>query len=241
MGTYYDVETGLYYLQSRYYNPEWGRFISADGYLSTGQGILGYNMFAYCGNSPVLRTDYTGEIWVSAIIFAGIVSVLTVALSGGSPQGPPRRELANAPDLDINTAPWDSYDCYGNAIGKQTTLNPKGYFNGASTEEVFAMVVNDLGDDNVRKLDSINDPIGDDEYMVALKCGPTDFHFIRRTEQGWYNKSGLAEGVYIPESIVKQDIWYAMYSENGQMYFSDQYYYDDETYYLALKKEWDKS
>ena len=77
--------------------------------------------------------------------------------------------------------------------------------------------------------------------MVALKCGPTDFRFVRRTEQGWYNKSGLAEGGYIPESIVKQDTWYAMYSKNGRLYCSDQYYYDGETYYLAVKKEWDKS
>ena len=61
MGTYYDVETGLYYLQSRYYNPEWGRFISADGYISTGQGILGYNMFAYCGNNPPNKVDYSGN------------------------------------------------------------------------------------------------------------------------------------------------------------------------------------
>ena len=46
-GYYYDVETGLYYLQSRYYNPEWGRFINADAYISTGQGLIGNNMFAY--------------------------------------------------------------------------------------------------------------------------------------------------------------------------------------------------
>ena len=39
-GYVYDTETGLYYLQSRYYNPGWGRFINADGYASTGQGIM---------------------------------------------------------------------------------------------------------------------------------------------------------------------------------------------------------
>ena len=35
-GYYYDTETGLYYLQSRYYNPEWGRFLNVDAYISTG-------------------------------------------------------------------------------------------------------------------------------------------------------------------------------------------------------------
>ena len=47
-GYYYDSETGFYYLQSRYYDPENHRFINADSYASTGQGFLGVNMFAYC-------------------------------------------------------------------------------------------------------------------------------------------------------------------------------------------------
>ena len=44
-GYVYDYETGFYYLQSRYYDPETGRFISADSYVSTGTGLLGCNMF----------------------------------------------------------------------------------------------------------------------------------------------------------------------------------------------------
>ena len=62
-GYYYDSETELYYLNSRYYDPETGRFINADGYVSTGQGVLGNNMFAYCGNNPVVRVDFGGEHW----------------------------------------------------------------------------------------------------------------------------------------------------------------------------------
>ncbi len=59
-GYVYDSETGYYYLNSRYYDPETGRFINADGYVSTGQGILGNNMFAYCGNNPVNNIDPKG-------------------------------------------------------------------------------------------------------------------------------------------------------------------------------------
>ena len=62
-GYVYDTETGLYYLQSRYYNPTWGRFINADGYASTGQGIIGNNMFAYCGNNPVKHLDPQGTFF----------------------------------------------------------------------------------------------------------------------------------------------------------------------------------
>ena len=62
-GYYYDSETGFYLTGTRYYDPEIGRFINADGYVSTGQGVLGNNMFAYCGNNPVNRADPTGMFW----------------------------------------------------------------------------------------------------------------------------------------------------------------------------------
>ena len=53
-------ETELYYLQSRYYDPEAGRFINADAFVSTGQDVLGNNMFAYCLNNPINYTDANG-------------------------------------------------------------------------------------------------------------------------------------------------------------------------------------
>jgi len=59
-GYVYDWETGLYYLQSRYYDPEVGRFISADVLLSTGQGVLGHNCYAYCLGNPVGMVDDGG-------------------------------------------------------------------------------------------------------------------------------------------------------------------------------------
>ncbi len=61
---YYDVETGLYYLHSRYYDPRTGRFISPDStdYLDPSM-ISGMNLYAYCGNNPVNRSDLTGTFW----------------------------------------------------------------------------------------------------------------------------------------------------------------------------------
>ena len=67
-GYVYDEETGWYYLQSRYYNPEIGRFVSADVYLSTGQGVLGHNAYAYCLNNPINRSDSSGAIPVTDIL-----------------------------------------------------------------------------------------------------------------------------------------------------------------------------
>ena len=57
----YDTETGLYYLQSRYYDPVTCRFINADSYISTSDDIDGFNMFAYCNNNPVIFSDPTGN------------------------------------------------------------------------------------------------------------------------------------------------------------------------------------
>ena len=60
-GYVYDSETGLYYLQSRYSDPEIGRFINADAFVSTGQGFVGNNMFAYCLNNPINGSDPCGS------------------------------------------------------------------------------------------------------------------------------------------------------------------------------------
>ena len=245
-GYYYDTETGLYYLNSRYYDPEVGRFINADGYVSTGQGVLGYNMFVYCGNNPVNRKDPTGRFWITAIIVTAVVAVCTLGLSGCSAPSAPsvsRSDLANAPDLDISTASPSSYNCYGNGIRKQINTNPTGYTRGDSTRKTFESVKKDLGSNNVRELTSINDPVGDDEFKVALKCGPVDYHFIRLDGDKWYNKSGTAPGLYIDQSVVAGDIWYAMWMNNGQAYIGDPRYgypyYNDETIYFAVKVGWD--
>lgn len=78
-GYYYDTETGFYYLQSRYYDPVTHRFINADSYSSTGQGIIGYNMFAYCNNSPVIQADHTGEFGLLTLVSAVVSAAVNVA------------------------------------------------------------------------------------------------------------------------------------------------------------------
>ena len=60
-GYYYDTETGLYYLQTRYYDPEIGRFITIDdvAYLAP-DTVGGLNLYAYCNNNPVMCVDPKG-------------------------------------------------------------------------------------------------------------------------------------------------------------------------------------
>ena len=83
-----DTESGLYYLQSRYYDPQVGRFINADAFVSTGQGLLGNNMFAYCMNNPVMGCDPYGnapEWWqwaISGTMFVAGVALVATGVGG---------------------------------------------------------------------------------------------------------------------------------------------------------------
>jgi len=84
-GYRYDSETGLYYLQSRYYNPEWGRFINADVLVSTGQGLHSHNMFAYCNNNPVNYSDSNGLFPIATVtgaLIGGIAGGIRAHLNG---------------------------------------------------------------------------------------------------------------------------------------------------------------
>ena len=80
-GYVYDTETELYYLQSRYYDPEIGRFINADAhqYMGIDGTLQSYNLFAYCSNDPVNHSDATGRNPViSGLIGAGIAAVCSL-------------------------------------------------------------------------------------------------------------------------------------------------------------------
>ncbi len=88
---YFDIEIGLYYLQTRYYDPETGRFISMDdiSYIDP-ESIHGLNLYAYCDNNPVMRTDSQGTNWWTdfwnsvagaiAKISIGVVLIGTLAI-----------------------------------------------------------------------------------------------------------------------------------------------------------------
>lgn len=64
---YYDQETKLYYLNSRYYNPEWGRFINADGIIGISIDNLGCGLYIYCGNNPITNVDLSGNSFLKKI------------------------------------------------------------------------------------------------------------------------------------------------------------------------------
>ncbi len=83
-GYFYDVETGLYYLQSRYYDPSTGRFLNADAVVSgVGGDVIGGNMYAYCFNNPINMEDPSGNWpkWAKKLAAAAAVVAVTAAVA----------------------------------------------------------------------------------------------------------------------------------------------------------------
>ena len=230
---------------SRYYDPVTHRFINADGYFQSGGDILDANMSAYCGNNPIIRSDPDGKFW--GIVIGIVAAIVTTVVLSSCSSSKPRSDLASANTIVNNTASElsrlrnDSYNCYGNGIGKQTNTSPTGYTPGDSTRKTFNAVKNDLGTANVRELSGISAPIEPNEFKVAMRCGPSDYHFIRQLSDGsWYNKSGLTTGLVIPESYVingpyGDGMWYGVSEEHG----ISLPLYDDEIIYFAVKIGWD--
>ncbi len=112
----YDAEMGVTYLQSRYYSPEWGRFLNADVYVDTEQGMFSCDMYAYCENDPVNRIDTAGESYKITVNSNGSFSV------SGSFTLP-----------TWNPSFWNSStyvgkaNCYLYAINAMTTIVDKSY------------------------------------------------------------------------------------------------------------------
>lgn len=125
---------------------------------------------------------------------------------------------------------------------------PSGYYIGATAKEVFGMVQRDLGGEQNCRISSFDDAVPDGWYKVALMCSSTDYHFIRLTENGWYNKSGndsQVGGCYIPEDMVNCNRWYACGEVEGQNYiFNLPGYpiYESPTgpIYFIVRIGWDK-
>ena len=89
---YFDTETGFYYLKSRYYDPQVGRFINADGIdeAHDAKGIVnGLNLYSYCNNNPVMHRDDDGDSWWKWLVGAVVVAVAAVAVvvTGGAAAG----------------------------------------------------------------------------------------------------------------------------------------------------------
>ena len=92
----------MYYLKSRYYDPEICRFINADGYASNGQGVIGCNSFAYCNNNPIIYIDSDGNSPLIGLVW-GLVASIGLLLEIKGIQNTSENNRANAL-IDANEA-----------------------------------------------------------------------------------------------------------------------------------------
>ncbi len=137
---YYDVETRLYYLQTRYYDPEVGRFISQDDVdYAEPEVINGINLYAYCGNNPVMNVDPNGT-W-----FFTFLAILAGLLLGGVISGV--NSVMNASENEDKFGAFlggfvnGVFSSLGVAIGVAT-----GGVGGAIISTVFGFVGGFAGD-----------------------------------------------------------------------------------------------
>lgn len=182
-GYVYDEETELYYLQSRYYDPEMGRFINADAFTSTGQGLLGNNMFAYCGNNPIARADHAGTSWLKTAIkgivkhivkpikkfIESCVSKIDKTYSVGITAGGSLATLAGSGQVGV------SVDTKGNvaiqktnAVGGTSSTSKTGFVGGVYSMHTNAPTIYDLNGYGAQAGGTIAIPVGNIYTAAAV-------------------------------------------------------------------------
>ena len=228
----------MYYLQSRYYDAKICRFINADIYVSTGQGVLGNNMFAYCGNNPVNRVDPTGKIWWLVAAVAVVVVACTVVLSGCSKE--PTSDVGAAQPYVNMSGSNDptSPNCYAYAIGSPVNEQPgatSGRYptNWNDVYDVGKSVEADLRAKGytVRVISGPDAKVYENEFKIALRVGTNpfaydpytgqlyyDYHFMRQTNTGqWAEKHGYGgDSVLWPSGMTPNNIPWTL---NGALYY----------------------
>ena len=137
-GYYFDVETGLYYLNTRYYDPSICRFINADdiSYIEP-ETINGLNLYSYCLNNPIFYVDPDGHapipwwgkllIGIGVVLVGAVVTALTAGTGAGFMSAFGAALLTSAKAVAISTAISAGI---GLTVGGITTGTWEGAFNG---------------------------------------------------------------------------------------------------------------
>ena len=135
---YFDTETGLYYLQTRYYDPEVGRFLNIDSLdYADPETINGLNLYAYCNNNPILYVDPTGHAWWHWLVAAAVVVALaaaTVVTAGGVVLGATAISAATIGTTAVGASAVTTTLAYA-TVGAGVALAASGIYAGITATE----------------------------------------------------------------------------------------------------------
>lgn len=218
-GYYFDSDTGLYYLKARYYDPQLCRFINADEYASTGQGVTGTNMFAYCKNNPVNKYDPNGNSPLGVVI--ALVTAAVAAIISGC------NKASEGMPGGFREAKGDNYRCYayslsylGFTFGDNEACDPGTIYNrsnGISRPPTWAngsftletVIKNYSADLDALKVkykiyESYEEipALTDNSLVIAVfkttyKGNTDDYHFAVQLSNGmWADKPGAQDARY---------------------------------------------
>lgn len=140
---YYDEETKLYYLNSRYYNPEWGRFINGDSVLFANNDVISSNLFQYVSNNFIMKCDPSGCGYSDALPWVDWDS-LGVAIGAAKAYGGKTLSstlAAISPYLAL--AALVGVSVYASYKTGKTTKKKKKNNNDGKNHSVYALVDND--------------------------------------------------------------------------------------------------
>ena len=144
-GYFYDIETGLYYLQSRYYDSQVGRFVNADGII----GANDYALFNYCGNNPIMLSDPSGMIGWEGCMYMSNFNTISCAQSRKDNLEEPITHVSD--DVVDFISSYEGYetsakdDGYGNlTIGYGHVVQDNEHFGKISKEEALRLLKQDL-------------------------------------------------------------------------------------------------
>ncbi len=175
-GYRYDHETGLYYLNSRYYDPETGRFVNADVYASTGDSSIACNMFAYCRNNPVSKIDGDGKRDYSVNLMISDSISSTVPRDCKYTQMTDYGYMWEYCESDPGFGDWRNYYTYATGITSVVACNPGDISEQFPTDksnvyDVYISVREDLCSlgKSVRPLYGPTAKIFPNERKVALR------------------------------------------------------------------------
>ena len=133
-GYYYDTETGLYYLESRYYNPELGRMMSADSLSVLGMSkttLNDKNLYNYCDGNPVGRVDESGTFPVAIFIqgaIGGVIGFASGVMTAGAVAEIEGRKVTKKEALVAGLTGLASGALSGAISGMTGILTPKKIF-----------------------------------------------------------------------------------------------------------------